>query len=134
MSEKTMTLQNLLSSLPATSAGVPDFVSTDMGRMSLVELDAYMTLGIRGAICYVERKYTYPMTTLTSWIDKSEDTWSMGHINGCEYYIVHIVASDGEAIMYNKFVRKHENSIVLRPLLLKIVGGKWIWSKNIQDQ
>lgn len=123
----SVSFANLQAASDTTNAKL---VTADLKTMSMAQLDLYFTLGIIGTVMYNPRQYqSMSIQTLSKWIDGKESTWG-GSVN-TDYVILNILGKDGTMIMYCKVTRGGTESFDAYPILGKIPGKPWRWSKNV---
>ena len=123
----SVSFANLQAASDTTNAKL---VTADLKTMSMAQLDLYFTLGIIGTVMYNTRQYqSMSIQTLSKWIDDKGSTWA-GSVN-TDYVILNILGKDGTMILYCKVTRGGTESFDAYPILGKIPGKPWRWSKNV---
>lgn len=125
----SVSFANLQAASDTTNAKL---VTADLKTMSMAQLDLYFTLGIIGTVMYNTRSYrSMSIQALSKWIDSKESTWG-GSVN-TDYVILNILGKDGTMNMYCKVTRGGTESFNAYPILGKIPGKPWRWSKNVTE-
>lgn len=123
----SVSFANLQAASDTTNAKL---VTADLKTMSMAQLDLYFTLGIIGTVMYFTRSYrSMSIQALSKWIDSKESTWG-GSVN-TDYVILNILGKDGTMYLYCKVTRGGTENFDAYPILGKIPGKPWRWSKNV---
>lgn len=97
------------------------------------QLDLYFTLGITGRVFHQARSYEISYNDVLGWLDKKQNQWSGMFPEGLQYVIWELHTEDGVALLYEKVKSYADLKIFTTPILAKIPGKPWRWSKNVTE-
>ncbi len=133
------TQAKLLEDVPVIDIGADTPVlaldsSGAVGKGTLAaQFDLYFTLGITGRVSHQVRGFNVSYNDVLNWLDEEQNNWGGVFPKGLQYVIWEIHTFEGIALLYEKVKSYADSKIFTSPILAKIPGKPWRWSKNVTE-